>query len=218
MFECVCVLVPVRTRHQTENQSTIEGEPGAGTDFIPLVDRQPGPGFSLVEVLVASLLLTVSVLAILPLAQRSIRNNWAGRDATLSVNMARSRLEELRRVPFGDPRLAIESGTSRVLVERRPLREGGWVEATEGEQPPSTGHWQRVTIVRQYGSGALSGSDGQVRGYSPETEVGLIHPDEALSAGADPVTVAFKQIEVQVSRSDARSAAALVTLQTLRAK
>jgi prepilin-type N-terminal cleavage/methylation domain-containing protein len=59
----------------------------------------PARGFSLVEVIVATLLLTVGILALIGTSGAVARMGGAGRHASGSATLAASRLERLRAEP-----------------------------------------------------------------------------------------------------------------------
>lgn len=63
-------------------------------------------GFSLVEILVALMLLAFVVLGILGSLDYGVRLNGSSRDYTAISNHAKSQLEELLALGFGDPQLA----------------------------------------------------------------------------------------------------------------
>lgn len=68
--------------------------------------RSSQSGFSLIEVLVALLILSLVALAVLALLTRSMQLNATGRDYNSLVNLARNKLEELVAAPYNDPELA----------------------------------------------------------------------------------------------------------------
>jgi prepilin-type N-terminal cleavage/methylation domain-containing protein len=68
---------------------------------------QRDSGFTLVEVLVAAMLLTVGMGAIAYLVIAATRVNGVARRSTYAALLAADKLEELRALPFDDPALAV---------------------------------------------------------------------------------------------------------------
>ena len=133
-------------------------------------------GFSLVEVLVAAVLLLVVLLGIVPMVTRAMANNMGGADFTRVSNMAKSRAEELFERPFNHPDLAIGESVDYWDETRRE-----WL-ALPGDPPDGT-QWLRRTIIRQYGIADLA-DDARFNDALPA--------DEPLSA------VHLKEITVRV--------------------
>ncbi len=106
-------------------------------------------GFSLIEVLIAALILMVILLGMVPLFTRSITNNIQGFDYTEVSNYAKSRAEEFIQFPFNSPNLTVPIGSESLEVTdffSRKTHE--WVDdLAEGEHALFT----RTTQVRQFG-------------------------------------------------------------------
>jgi Tfp pilus assembly protein PilV len=147
-------------------------------------------GFSLVETLIAALLFLVVVVGMLPLFLSSIVNNNAGNDYLHATNFARSDLEQLHKVPFTDPSLAIAGGsTSQTTTDyftQNPLltSAGQWL-TTATASAPQVVLWQRSATVREYSVDALA--DGNLT------------TDEALDGASDPIFVHLKEVRVQLT-------------------
>jgi type IV pilus assembly protein PilV len=62
-------------------------------------------GFTLLEVLIAVVVLAFGLLAIAQMQVIAIRFNYQGRDATEAVTLAKDRLESLKSLPFDNPSL-----------------------------------------------------------------------------------------------------------------
>ena len=60
-------------------------------------------GFTLLEVLIAVVVLAFGLLAIAQMQVIAIRFNYQGRDATEAVTLAKDRLESLKSLPFDNP-------------------------------------------------------------------------------------------------------------------
>lgn len=75
-------------------------------------------GFTLVEVLVALLLLAVGLLAIAPMFSGSLKSNAGGQDFSMLNALAKQELEQLLQYSFTDPRLAVPSGSTVSIVNQ----------------------------------------------------------------------------------------------------
>lgn len=126
---------------------------------------------SLVEVLVASVLIVVVTVGVLPLFTSSMASNRAGGDSTVATALARSSLEELNQLSFGDALLLVPGGATELVSEAHRVGEE-WVPTAT---PAAS--WRRVIRVRQY------------------SVVDLTLP---LDGAADPSNVHLKEIEVSV--------------------
>ncbi len=72
-------------------------------------------GFSLIEVLIALVLLTVGLLALGGMQIVSIKGNSFSRGVTQATVLAQDKLEELRELPFADSSLSIGRHDEGVL-------------------------------------------------------------------------------------------------------
>ena len=133
-------------------------------DLSPAVpDRRRQGGFSLVEVLVASVILLVIALGMVPLYTRAIRSNVSGFDYTQVSNFARSRAEEFLQYPWNSPRLTLPAGeTELVFTDAYSQQERVW------KTPPLAAGdeelFTRVTRVREV---AVTDIDTPLPGGSP---------------------------------------------------
>lgn len=169
------------------------------------VTRRPAAGFSLLEVLVASAILLVVAIGILPLFVSSIRSNQQGNDSTKVANFARERLEEFFEYPFNSTTLTIDTGNARSYDEFYSSADGIWKPGVPPTDDPEL--WSRRTTVRQYSAQAL--------------EDGILEAAEILPASASASQIHLKEIEVTVTSS--RQAGMLgpgkrLTLRTLKAQ
>lgn len=133
----------------------------------------PQAGFSLIEVLVAALLLLVIVLALLPLFAVSLSNNLAGREYSVASHHGRSQLELYNQLSLDRPVLNLDAGDSEeVLTEVFDPARHAFTTGATSLPPP----WSRVTTVRWYNvrdlydSGRLS---NPLPGGSPPEQVHL---------------------------------------------
>jgi type II secretory pathway pseudopilin PulG len=146
-------------------------------------------GFSVVEALIAALILLIIALGLIPLFARALRDNTAGADATQASNHGRARLEEYQQLPFNNQALTLAPGATTLD------RGESWAQGTrdafgdddEGWWPGTpTGRgfllWTRNTTVRQYGINDLD--DGRL--------------NDPLPGGTQPAFVHLKEVEVRL--------------------
>ena len=126
---------------------------GAGT--IPRGRRRSdGPagsqgGFTVIEVLVAAVLLLMIAVGILPMFTRSIVSNAEGFDHSQVANHARARAEEFFQLPFDSPDLTPTAGTELVFDEYYSKNESEWVDGATVELDDNA-LWTRTTTIRQF--------------------------------------------------------------------
>jgi prepilin-type N-terminal cleavage/methylation domain-containing protein len=139
-------------------------------------------GFSLIEVLIASGILLVVALGVLPIFAQAVVNNRAGADYTQATNYAKSELERLYSLPIDSPDLEItETETVRVQYFLQAKKE--WVTALPADDVPL---WTRTITLRQYSLGGVIDVDKD----------GVLDPP--LPAGTPVAFVHLREIEVQV--------------------
>ena len=147
-------------------------------------------GFSLIEVLVAALLLLVIALGLIPLFTRAMLDNASGRDATTATNFDRSQFESLKPMPTSSTPMTVLAGQT-VLTTQETWSRGnpkvendsseGWVAGVVSNT--ATSRWTRTTRVRQF-----NGSDLQDRSLDSPLVGGITMSSQ----------VHFKEIEVSV--------------------
>lgn len=134
-------------------------------------------GFSLIEVLIATLLFMAVALGVLPLFTRSMVANQSGADATRVSQLALSHVEELMAPPFDSP--MIDPGTSDEYYSEVD-------QVWKLGAPPTSGDrvlWTRATRITQHSLSDLD-DDGVL--------------DDPLPVGADESSIHLKLIEVRV--------------------
>ena len=153
--------------------------------------RSGAAGFSLVEVLIAALVLLIVVLGVVPLFARSIVNNVMGHDHSTAVNFARSELEFFYRLPFNSPELTVPEGQTELVTVAcwepsavDETTEGEWIEIGDDGCPAGT-TWRRTTVVRQYSAAQLE--------FHPNNPPGAGGP---FPGGTDPSQLHLKEIEI----------------------
>jgi type II secretory pathway pseudopilin PulG len=114
-------------------------------------------GFTFIEGLVATAILLVVAIGILPLFANSISNNSRGSDSTTASNFGKTALENLAQMPFNGTDLLIASGsTQKVLSEWWKPGTGPINDPTQGWQSTSPTSstfttWTRSTTVEEFG-------------------------------------------------------------------
>src|SRR6185503_3546588 len=116
-------------RRQTTKQTVL----GAGA---PVRHGERQSGMSLLEVLIASAILLVVVLGLIPLFARAMTSNLSGKESSDIVSYLRSREEQFYQLPFNHAWMTVAPGTtSRPFWEARvrqrdslgnPIGEGKW--------------------------------------------------------------------------------------------
>lgn len=159
---------------------------------------RPAPGeagFSILEGLIAALLLLVVTLGILPLFSRAMNNNVKGNDSTRQSNGAIDAFETAVALPFNSGAMTLTAGTSLAVTETLALKKvatptGGIDQAisTRWELPADLGSddvpvMNRVRTLQQYSFDDFS--DNQT----------FDHP---LDADTEPRLVHFKVIDVSL--------------------
>jgi len=139
---------------------------------LPMRER----GFSVLEVLIATVIFVIIALGILPLFAASARSNLDGREATEVSNFGRSAVEDLLQASINDARLTVPAGsTVRVSDEYWSQKDQVWKSGTGAAGDPAM--WRRRTRVRQYNVSDLA---------------------TPLNGNADIGQVHLKEIEVEV--------------------
>ena len=155
---------------------------------------------SLLEVLIATAVMLVIALSILPLLLRSLANNHRGAEATQVSAFATAQLDELLQMPFDKGSLVIGDGVSeKAWVERQLLSAAvetpqliaqtpneRWQtdDATAGEVV----QWERSVQIQQF-----SLSDIEADPVS-----GISSLDTPLTGNTAAELVHLKQVEVRV--------------------
>jgi Tfp pilus assembly major pilin PilA len=174
----------------------------------PLRDLAPTDreaGFSLIEVLISSVMVVSIALSTIPMFTNSMVNNTAGMDSTKVANEARGHLERLVELSFGSPVLTLSAGAEKETSEYFSMLDQSWHPFPL--PAANTGVvWTRVTTIRQYGLSAIAD--------------GVLDPIEALDVDAVAEAIHLKEIEIAVVQSGALfgGRAKRITLKTLKVK
>ena len=144
-------------------------------------------GMSLIEVLVAVLIMATVALSIIPLFIRAIRQNHDGATYNDVTNVARSALEEVVRHDFNAPELTVDVGTQKRTKQVFDRGLQRWVDSTASMPAPSDPTkphlYERWVTVEQFRGGDFN-DDGYL--------------DDPLPAGTNPMQVNLKRIRVMV--------------------
>ena len=125
---------------------------GAGTTSSPRGEA----GMSLIEVLIALVLIGVVAIGIVPLFARSVRQNREGGNYTDITNVARSCLEEYLQFEFNAPSLTVPAGsTERMTNQYLDPGTKRWVTYVSPTVPPANALYQRSVQVQQFTAGDL---------------------------------------------------------------
>lgn len=107
-------------------------------------------GFSLVEALIASALVLVISLGVMPLFTNSVVQNVSGKESTISTNFSRSSAEELVALPLDRDILRPRAGDTSRTVCQDYEPDDGWEVVTCGATPTGQPTWARTISVQQY--------------------------------------------------------------------
>jgi Tfp pilus assembly protein PilV len=140
--------------------------------------RRGTAGFSFIEVVIASLLLLMIAVAVLPMFTEAAASNETGREYTDVSNFARSRAEEFVQLQFNAEPVTITAGTSRVHDEYFSATSKKWLAGTTATSPDRA-LWLRKTTIRQFEA----------------KDVTLSTP---LPAGTEPLRIHVKEVQVEV--------------------
>lgn len=172
----------------------------------PTVRRRltPQAGFSLIEVLIASVLLLVIALGVVPLFVRAIGLNQEGQAASQISVIASSELERLNQLPWDAPDLTVPDGQTEVLLEQYQLEPRGEWKAKADVNPDDGFHFHRILRLRQFGFGAL--------------DDGKLADEERLPGGTEPeALIQLKEVLIQVESGKRPGAARrAVTMRLMR--
>jgi hypothetical protein len=140
----------------------------------------------MVEALIATGILLIIAIGMIPLFTRSIANNAMGNDYTQASAHGKTDLERWEKMPFSSNDLTITAGSTQQQVKyiQRGIQQGTPVKDSDWTwTAPANGAtviWTRTTRVRQFNISAF--------------DDGLLTASEALPAGTDPTFVQVKEV------------------------
>jgi Tfp pilus assembly protein PilV len=112
-------------------------------------------GFTIIEGLVATAILLVVAIGVIPLFASAILNNSKGSDSTTASNFSKTNVENLLALPFTGPNMTITAGNKLEVDDWWKPGNGKINDPTQGWTltAPSTttiATWNRVTTIQQY--------------------------------------------------------------------
>jgi type II secretory pathway pseudopilin PulG len=91
--------------------------------------RHGEAGFSLIEGMIAALILLFVILGVVPLMSQSLLNNLQGNDSTQQAQAAIDAAERFSSVPFNSEEYQVPAGSTSVdFVEVFSLESGTWMD------------------------------------------------------------------------------------------
>ena len=167
--------------------------------------RRAERGLTLIEVVIASAVLLIVSLGVLPLFIRSIADNAVSRESTDMTNSARSEIERYSELDFFDStELTVVAGTALVTDEYYSYVAKKWRPGAPPVGDPAV--FTRTVTVRQFSAVALAD--------------GVLDSGEALDATVSRDFVHLKEIVVAVvpqRRNASLSPSGQITLRLVRA-
>jgi len=165
--------------------------------------RSGEAGFSLIEGLIAALLLLVIILGVLPLVSRAMFNNLQGNDASQETNASIDGLEELLSIPLtADPLTLVAGETSKVLEDVFSSRTNSWAPGNAPDVTDAQKQLVRTATVEWFGLADLD----------QESESGLTVENttfgDPLDGGVGNGGVAFRRITMTIDNERRWSALA----------
>ena len=165
-------------------------------------------GFSLIEVLVASVFLLVLILGVLPIFTRSTVINQMAYDNTRAASFARTDMENYFQSPFYDPgvvqKMTVPAGQTSLVVDE--YFDSATKTGLPGSAPAGTRYdWSKKITVRQFFISAIDKK--------------FLDEADALDGNADPGNVHLKQVLIEIQRGSQSSLLGpprTITLNTIR--
>jgi type II secretory pathway pseudopilin PulG len=112
---------------------------------------------TLVEVLVAVLIMVVVAMGLIPLFSRSIRQNREGANFMELTNVARSTLEQYLQLDFNAPQLTLADGQPDIVIQEywhQGVRQ--WLPLpADLNTLPIAAQVERTILIQQFSSGDL---------------------------------------------------------------
>lgn len=114
--------------------------------------RHGEAGFSLIEGLIAAVILLIVILGVVPLMSQSMFNNLQGNDSTQQAQAAIDAAERFSSLPFNSEEYQVPAGsTSADFVEVFSLESGTWMDqATFDLLGTDTAQYTRTLTVEYF--------------------------------------------------------------------
>lgn len=144
---------------------------------------QAEAGFSLIEALIAALLLLFIVIGVLPLFSRAMMNNIQGNDSSNISNSAVGGFEELLALPFDNQALTLPGGAAEnTTTQVYSLHHNEWILPADlgaGDEAQYT----RTIRLEQFQLSDLTDNN---------------RLDNPLPGGSDPTFIQLKRLRIQI--------------------
>jgi Tfp pilus assembly protein PilV len=149
-------------------------------------------GISIIEVMIAAVIMLAVALGVIPLFVRSITSNATGQEYTSVSNHARAHAEEMFQLPWDAPDLTIPGGQTELVTDDYFSKNNQrWEVGITPADPTDRARWSRTTTVKQYSINALQ--------EDPVDKALQLDVAQALDGAADPGIVQLKEIQVSVT-------------------
>lgn len=152
-------------------------------------------GFSVIEGLIAALLLLVITLGILPLFSRAMNNNVKGNDSTRRANGVTDAFETAVALPFNSGAMSLTAGNALTVTETIALKRVA--SPTGGENQALSSRWELPAALA---SGDIRMLDRvrRLQQYSFDDFADNQTFDNPLDASTEPRLVHLKVMDVTV--------------------
>jgi len=140
--------------------------------------RHGEAGFSLVEGLIAAVILLFVILGVLPLMSQSMQNNLFGNDAMMQTNASVDGSERLLSVPFNSEPMTVPSGsTSLVSEDVFTFDSNRWIDLATftADSGGDRAQFSRTSTVEQFSATDLDADDTLDTPLDGDTDLGFIH-------------------------------------------
>lgn len=144
-------------------------------------------GFSLVEGMIAALILLFVILGVLPLISQSMLNNLQGNDASAQTSASADGTERLLSLPFNAAELTVPAGATSLLNEEVYAFEHGlWTPAATfaTDYPGDIAQFTRRATIEQFNALEFDDDDTTL--------------DTPLDGSTDPGFVHIKRITMEI--------------------
>jgi len=157
------------------------------------VHRDPEAGFSLVEGMIAALILLFVILGVLPLVSQSMLNNLQGNDSTQQAQAAVDGAEEFSSLPFNSQVYAVPAvagTTSATFTDVFTLNSNRWIDKAAFDLAPDgdTAQYTRTATIEYFGA----------TGIVNDEENALTTPLDGALASANPGSFHFKRMRLRI--------------------
>ncbi|MCC6175685.1 MAG: hypothetical protein IT305_10310 [Chloroflexi bacterium] len=150
-------------------------------------------GFSIIEGLIAALLLLVVTLGILPLFSRAMNNNVKGNDSTRQANGAINAFEGAVALPFNSGAMSVAAGNQVVVNEAMALKKIS--SPTGGLDFALSPRWELVADLGTDDK-AMMNRTRTLRQFSFDDFLDNQNFDTPLDAATEPRLVHLKVVDV----------------------